>query len=240
MKKANRSPVTRSRKLVGLITRVSLDEQARNPEGSLVNQLQRSRSHLQYKMDVAREEWTEAGHVELRGISGKDSVRSQEFERLDNDVRAGKIDVVVVTALDRVSRSVKDFLIFFEFLTEHGVEFVSLREGFDTTSPQGKLQATILMALAEFERALTAQRTSEAMADRAERGLWNGGQLLGYDPDLERPGYLKPNLAESRLINHAHDTYLQLGSIKGTVDTVNRQGYLIQGRSSASARCNIC
>jgi site-specific DNA recombinase len=81
------------------------------------------------------------------------------------------------------------------------------------------------MALAQLEREITSQRTSEAMADRAERGLWNGGQLLGYDLNPDKPGYLNPNTVESRLVNHAQDTYLQLGSIKGTVDTVNRQGY---------------
>ncbi len=162
MKKAKRPQTKRSGNLTGLITRVSLDEQARNPEGSLVNQLQRLRSHLQYKKDTVAEEWPEASHYELRGISGKHSVRSPEFQRLFDDVRAGKIDVVLVTALDRVCRSVSDFLTFFEFLTEHGVQFVSLREQFDTTSPQGKLQATMLMALAEFERAITSQRTSEA------------------------------------------------------------------------------
>ena len=207
------------------MTRVSLDEQARNPEGSLVNQLQRLRSHIQYKNATLGEEWSEANHYELRGISGKNSVRSPEFQPLFDDVSAGKIDVVLATALDRLCRSVSDFLTFFEFLNEHGVEFVSLREGFDTTTPQGKLQATILMALAEFERALIAQRTSEAMADRSERGLWNGGQLLGYDLDPERPGYLNPNPVEALLVNLANDTYRELGSIKRTVDTVNRRGH---------------
>ena len=116
MKKSKRPPAKRTGKLTGLITRVSLEEQASNPEGSLVNQLQRLRSPLQYKKDTAGEEWIEASHYELRGISGKNSVRSPEFQRLFDDVRAGKIDVVLVTALDRVCRSVSDFLIFFEFL----------------------------------------------------------------------------------------------------------------------------
>ena len=134
-------------------------------------------------------------------------------------------DKLLVTALDRVCRSVSDFLTFFEFLNEHGVQFVSLREQFDTTSPQGKLQATMLMALAEFERAIIAQRTSEAMADRAERGLWNGGQLLGYDLDPERPGYLIPSSVEALLVNLGFDTYLELGSIKENAETLNRLGY---------------
>lgn len=76
-----------------------------------------------------------------------------------------------------------------------------------------------------MEREITSQRTSEAMADRAERGLWNGGQLLGYDLDPDRPGYPNPNPVEALLVNLANDTYLELGSIKGTCDNLNRRGY---------------
>ena len=236
MKKSNnratKKPSRDSIRFTALTTRVSLDEQASNPEGSLVNQLQRLRAHIQYKKDTGGEEWREAGVYELRGISGKNSVRSQEFQRLFDDIRAGRVNAVLVTALDRICRSVTDFLAFFEFLNQHGVEFVSLREQFDTTSPHGKLLATMLMALAEFEREITARRTSEAMADRAERGLWNGGQLLGFDLDPKRPGYLIPNSVESLLVNLAFDLYLELASIKESAETLNRRGYRTKSYTS--------
>ena len=219
-------------RFTGLTTRVSLDEQARNSEGSLANQLQHLRAHIQYKKESGGEDWRESGVYELRGVSGKNSVRSQEFQRIFDDIRAGRVNALLVTALDRICRSVSDFLAFFEFLTEHGVQFVSLREQFDTTSPQGKLQATMLMALAEFERAIIAQRTSEAMADRAERGSWNGGQLLGFNLDPQRPDYLVPNEEEALLVNLALDTYLELGSVKETADTLNRRGYRTKSYTS--------
>ena len=63
------------------------------------------------------------------------------------------------------------------------------------------------------------------MVDRAERGLWNGGQLLGYDLDPEHPGYLIPNAVEALLVNLSFDTYLDLGSIKETAETLNRRGH---------------
>ncbi len=135
-------------------------------------------------------------------------------------------------ALDRVCRSVADFLALFEFLNQHGVEFISLGENFDTTTPQGQFVATVLMAMAQMEREITSQRTSEAMVDRAERGLWNGGQLVGYDLDTERPGYLIPNAVEALLVNLSHETYLELGSIKETADTVNQRGYRTKTYSS--------
>ncbi len=126
---------------------------------------------------------------ELWAVSGKDSIRSPEFERLFEDVRAGRVNTVVCTSLDRICRSVSDFLHFFEFLSEHDAQFICLKQQYDTTSPQGRLFVTIMMALAQFEREQTAERTRDAVLARAERGLWNGGRLLGYDLDPERKGY---------------------------------------------------
>jgi site-specific DNA recombinase len=214
-----------------LITRVSTPRQAANDEGSLVNQLQRLRSYIQYRVSCG-ESWQEVAVIELRGVSGKDSVRSDEFQPVFEKIRTGSANTVICPALDRVCRSVAHFLGLFEFLREHGVEFISLREQFDTTSPQGRFVATILMALAQLEREITAQRTSEAMADRAVRGLWNGGQLLGYDLDLDRPGYLIPNGEEAMLVNLAFDLYLELGSIKVTAQTLNRRGYRTKSYNS--------
>ncbi len=100
-------------KRVALVLRVSTDRQARNEEGSLKNQLQRLRQHIEYKSITCGEDWTEAGLYELKGISGKNSMRSREFERLFADVRAGRVNTILCTALDRICRSVKDFLWFF-------------------------------------------------------------------------------------------------------------------------------
>ncbi len=212
--------------------RVSTDRQAANDEGSLKNQLQRERAYLQYKRDACGEDWAEVAVYELRAVSGKDSLRSAEFQRLFADIAAGRVNTVLCTALDRISRSVSDFLRFFELLNEHGVEFVCLKQNYDTTSPQGKLFITIMMALAQFEREQTAERTRDATAARADRGLWNGGQLLGYDLDANRKGYLVPNEDEVVLVNFAMDTYLAAGSIKTTMATLNTRGYRTKAYSS--------
>ncbi len=82
-----------------------------------------------------------------------------------------------------------------------------------------------MIALAEFEREQTAERTRDATQARSERGLWNGGQLLGYDLDAAHKGYLIPSEAESALVNFAFDRYLETGSIKETLDALNRSGY---------------
>jgi site-specific DNA recombinase len=222
---ATRLSVVQPERLAGLVIRVSTDRQALNDEGSLKNQLQRLRQHIDYKQQVAGETWSEAAVYELRAVSGKDSMRSKEFERLFADIRAGRINTIVCTALDRICRSVRDFLHFFEVLAEHNVEFVCLKQQYDTTTPQGKLFVTIMMALAEFEREQTAERTREAVAARSARGLWNGGRLLGYDLNANRKGYLVPNPQESAIVNFAFDAYLECGSIVETVHRLNAEGY---------------
>ncbi len=212
-------------KKCGFVVRVSTDRQARNKEGSLKNQLQRLRAHVEYKNVACGEEWVEVERYILEGVSGKDSFRSKEFARLFEDIRMGKINTVICTALDRISRSVKDFLNFFEILNEHNVEFVCLKQNYDTTSSQGKLFITIMMALAEFEREQNSERNKDATMARAERGLWNGGQLIGYDLDPDRKGYIIPNKKEKAMVNFAFDTYLQCGSILETAKIINRHGF---------------
>ena len=224
---------------VGLVVRVSTDMQAANPEGSLVTQLQRLRQQVAYKRDTIGEPWEEAAVYELRGVSGKDSVRSPEFLRLFEDIRAGRVNTIICTALSRLCRSLRDFLDLLEVLDEHGVEFCSLKEQFDTTTPHGRLIMTILMALAQFEREQTSERTRDAVVARAERGLWNGGRLFGFDLDPDRKGYLLPNDAEVVGVNFAFETYLEVGSIAATVERLNRAGYRAKSFTSRRGKTHV-
>jgi site-specific DNA recombinase len=217
---------------VGLVTRVSTDRQARNEEGSLKNQLQRLRQYIEYRNSTCGESWREVAHYELKGVSGKNSMRSQEFERLFADIRAGQVNTIGCAALDRICRSVKDFLGFFEFLQEHKVEFVCLKQNYDTTSPQGRLFITMMMALAQFEREQTSERTRDASSARAERGLWNGGRLLGYELDTNKRGSLIPNTDEAAVVNYAFDKYLEYGSIVETTEAMNSRGYRTKSYTS--------
>jgi len=212
-------------KRCGIVVRVSTDGQAQNPEGSLKNQLERLRAHMASRNTVA-EPWIEAGLYTLKAISGKDSVRSKEFAQLYADIRSGTVNTVLCTALDRLTRSVKDFLGLFEFLNEHQVEFVCLKENYDTTSAHGKFFVTMVMAMAQFEREQTGERNRDASLARAQRGLWNGGQLLGYDlPEEGKKGTLIPNEGEAVIVRAAFDLYLETGSILDTAHALNDRGY---------------
>ena len=147
---------------VGMVVRVSTDLQARNPEGSLTTQLQRLRQQVALKQANSLVGWNETALYELKAVPGKDSVRSPEFERLFADIRSGRVNTVMFTALSRLCRSVRDFLQFVAFLEEHGANFISLKEDYDTTSAHGRLIVTTIMALAQFEREQTAERTRDA------------------------------------------------------------------------------
>ena len=148
-------PLPNDPRTVLLITRVSTLRQAENDEGSLKNQTQRVRGYMDYRKTCG-EDWREVSVIELRAISGKDAVRSPEFQPVFDQVREGRANTVLCPVLDRVCRSVPDFLALFEILTQHGVEFISLRENFDTTTPQGRFVATILIAMSQMEREITS------------------------------------------------------------------------------------
>ena len=216
--------------------RVSTDRQAATPEGSLKNQLQRLRQHIAYKRDTAGERWDVAAVYELPAISGKISVRSPQFERLFADVTAGRIDAVLCTELDRIGRTVTDLVHFAEVLDAGGVDFVCLKQNFDTTTPNGRFFFVVMAALAQLERELTADRTREAARARAARGLWTGGQLLGYDLDPDRKGHLLPDDAEAEIVNAAFDAYVECGSIARTTETLNRHGYRTKAYTSRRGR----
>jgi len=113
---------------VGLVVRVSTLAQAEEDEGSLRNQLQRLRAFIQYRTEACGEDWSEVAVYVLKGVSGKHSLRSGELARLHADIESGRINTVLCTELSRVSRNVKDFLTFFEFLADHQAEFVCLKQ----------------------------------------------------------------------------------------------------------------
>jgi len=209
---------------VGIVVRVSTARQAANDEGSLATQLQRTRAHIDYKR-ACGEDLYEAGVYELPAVSGKHSLRHPEMLRLEQDIRSGRVNTILCTELSRASRNVGEFLEFVELLNEHDCSFVCLKQAVDTTTPLGRLLLVFLVALAQFERETTAERTKDAMAARSERGLWNGGRLYGYEADPERKGYLSVVDLEADVIQFAFLTYIACGSIARTVAALNAAGY---------------
>ena len=104
-----------------------------------------------------------------------------DLQRLLDDIRARKIDVIVVYKVDRLTRSLADFAKLVELFDVQGVSFVSVTQQFNTTTSMGRLTLNVLLSFAQFEREVTSERIRDKIAASKRKGLWVGGPLpLGY------------------------------------------------------------
>jgi site-specific DNA recombinase len=115
------------------------------------------------------------------GVSGG-TLERPALKRLLVDIEAGKIDVVVVYKIDRLSRSLMDFAKLVEIFDRHSVTFVSVTQSFNTTTSMGRLTLNILLSFAQFEREVIGERIRDKVAASRKRGIWMGGWApFGYD-----------------------------------------------------------
>ena len=224
---------------IAVYCRVSTDEQARNKEGSITSQIQRLKLRIEEKNRSANKKWGKIVKIyKDEAYSGKNTDRP-EFLQMLNDVRSKKIDTVMVTELSRLSRSVADFLSFVKELEDYKSDFVCLQYDFDTTSPAGKVFMTIIMALAQFERELTAERIKNNFHARALRGLRNGGTpFLGYDGEPTQSGRLTINPEEALIVKEVFQLYLESGGLAETANHLNAKG--IKTKTWTSKTGNLC
>ncbi|MBX7147332.1 MAG: recombinase family protein, partial [Alphaproteobacteria bacterium] len=144
------------------------------------------------------------------GFSGGNMERPA-LKRLIEDIKAGRIDIVVVYKVDRLSRSLMDFAKLVEILDKHGVCFVSVTQHFNTKDSMGRLTLNILLSFAQFEREVTGERIRDKFASSKMKGMWMGGPPpLGYDV-VDRK--LVTNPKEVELVNIIFDRFAALGSI---------------------------
>ncbi len=142
------------------------------------------------------------------GFSGS-NIERPELKRLIEDVKEGKIGCVLVYKLDRLSRSQKDTLYLIEdVFNPYNVDFISLNESMDTSTPLGRLMLGILSAFAQLERENIKERTSMGMKERVKEGYWMGGGRVpfGYDYDSEK-GILVPN-KDAEAVRKVYELYL--------------------------------
>jgi len=143
------------------------------------------------------------------GFSGG-SMERPGLQRLLRDVEAGRIDVVVVYKVDRLSRALGDFARIVEIFERHNVSFVSVTQAFNTTSSMGRLTLNILLSFAQFEREVIGERIRDKFAASRRKGMWMGGiPPLGYDVRERR---LVVNESEAALVRLIFSRFLQLGS----------------------------
>jgi site-specific DNA recombinase len=144
------------------------------------------------------------------GYSGGSTDRP-DLQRLLEDIRARKIDVIVVYKVDRLTRSLADFAKLVEIFDARGVSFVSVTQQFSTTTSMGRLTLNVLLSFAQFEREVTSERIRDKIAASKRKGLWVGGNLpLGYEM---KDGKIAIVEEEAELVRSIFRRYLELGSV---------------------------
>jgi site-specific DNA recombinase len=144
------------------------------------------------------------------GYSGGSTDRP-DLQRLLEDIRARKIDVIVVYKVDRLTRSLADFAKLVELFDTHGVSFVSVTQQFNTTTSMGRLTLNVLLSFAQFEREVTSERIRDKIAASKRKGIWVGGNLpLGYEM---KDGKIAIVDEEAELVRSIYRRYLELGSV---------------------------
>lgn len=154
---------------------------------ALYTRVSTSQQENALQLDELRQVATQRGYavVEYADVaSGVGNLPARE--RLLADARAGKLDVVLVWRFDRFGRSLRDLLDALENFREWGVEFASLRDSVDTSTPAGKLVFTVIGALAEFERTLIVERVHAGIAAARRRGKRVGRPRRAFDHDRAR------------------------------------------------------
>jgi site-specific DNA recombinase len=148
------------------------------------------------------------------GYSGGSTDRP-DLQRLLDDIRARKIDVIVVYKVDRLTRSLADFAKLVELFDAQGVSFVSVTQQFNTTTSMGRLTLNVLLSFAQFEREVTSERIRDKIAASKRKGLWVGGPLpLGYAMRDDKIAVIEDEAERVRLI---YRRYLELSGVNALV-----------------------
>jgi DNA invertase Pin-like site-specific DNA recombinase len=168
-----------------------------------------------------------SGRHDDGGISGG-MLDRPGLQKLLGDIEAGKIDLVVVYKVDRLTRSLTDFAKLVERFDTTGASFVSVTQQFNTASSMGRLTLNVLLSFAQFEREVTAERIRDKIAASKNKGLWMGGLVpLGYDA---RDRTLVINEAEAETVRALFRLYLRFGNVRRVKQEADRLGLVSKKR----------
>lgn len=208
---------------VALYIRVSTQEQAK--EGySIGEQTERLTKYAQ------AHDWNIYKVYTDPGFSGS-NINRPALLKLIEDAKVHKFDKVVVYKLDRLSRSQKDTLMLIEdILLSNNVDFVSMNENFDTSTPFGKAMIGILAVFAQLEREQIKERMGMGRQARAKQGKWNGGRYIPYGYDYKN-GKLVINDYEAMIVEEIFTLAAQNKSSYAIAEILDKKGYKTRNRS---------
>ncbi len=200
---------------VALYIRVSTERQA-NEGDSLEDQENDLKKYCDFRNFAINNIYVE------RGKSGGNTNRP-EYQKLIKDIKQKKINAVVVKKLDRLSRSLLDFENLMHLMNENEVEFISIKENFDTTTAMGKAMLRVALVFAQLEREQTSERIIDVMGYRASLGLNNGGvRPLGYTSINKE---LVPYKKETQIIELLFNKFMEIKSTVAVAKYINSLGY---------------
>jgi site-specific DNA recombinase len=173
--------MNKSATVCGLYTRVSSRNQAEADYSALETQRERLEAYCK-----SQENYTIYRVYEDGGYSA-DSLDRPALKEMLRDLQEGKLNCVLAYKIDRLTRSVGDFHTLMDLFDRNDVKFVSVTQSSDTQNPMGRLLRNVLLDFAQFEREMTADRTRDKMLQRAQKGMWNGGNVpYGYTAQNKR------------------------------------------------------
>src|SRR3989440_10689363 len=156
------------------------------------------------------------------------------LKKLLADIEAGRIDVVVVYKIDRLTRSLADFAKLVEAFDARSISFVAVTQQFNTTTSMGRLTLNVLLSFAQFERELSSERVRDKIAASRRKGKWTGGTVpLGYDASDKK---LVINKAEAETVRTIFRRYLELQSFSKVVADLDRRGIVTKRRKTKVAK----
>jgi DNA invertase Pin-like site-specific DNA recombinase len=167
------------------------------------------------------------------GFSGG-TLERPGLRALLEEVRASRIDVIVVYKVDRLTRSLADFAKIVEILDAADASFVSVTQAFNTTTSMGRLTLNVLLSFAQFEREVTGERIRDKIAASKKKGMWMGGVVpLGYDVKDRK---LVVNEEEAGQVRHMFERYLALGTVVALQEELAAQSVVSKQRTSNSGK----
>ena len=167
------------------------------------------------------------------GISGG-TLERPGLQRLLADIGAGRIDIVVVYKVDRLTRALLDFAKLVEAFDNGGTSFVSITQSFNTTTSMGRLTLNMLLSFAQFEREVTAERIRDKIAQSKAHGMWMGGTPpIGYRADGRSLAIVEDDAA---VIRRIFSSYARLGNVRLLAEELDQQGIRSPSRNAATGR----
>jgi site-specific DNA recombinase len=219
------------KKRCAIYTRKSTEEGLEQAFNSLDAQREACAAYI---LSQAHEGWEQVTELYDDGGWSGGSMERPALKQLMADVEAGKVDIIVVYKVDRLTRSLADFAKIVEILDERKASFVSVTQAFNTTNSMGRLTLNVLLSFAQFEREVTGERIRDKIAASKKKGMWMGGAVAhGYRVE-ERKLLIEEREAEE--VRHIFRCYLALKSIPKLADDLARSDIRTRRRILSSGR----